>query len=313
MTTDTEQNASTVLSPEEAFAVLGGEPRLEILQALGRAGTPLSYSTLFERIDYDDRSNYSYHLDRLVGHFVARTDEGYTLRRPGERMLEAVHSGAVATDPVRELTRTDRPCPFCSAPIEVGYEQERVTMHCPECPGLFGRAGSEGGQFTESGNLGYRPLPPAAAAGRTAAEMHDVSKTWTALTVHAVSREVCPRCSGAVEHAVDVCEPHDASEGTCDRCGRRFGAVASATCTNCPFDLQVGLAAYLVTSTEVMAFLLDHGIDPIAPGDFHPYAAVEETVISHEPFESRYAFTVAGDTLTVTVDGDLSVVDVSGG
>ncbi|MEF8813876.1 MAG: hypothetical protein V5A55_08660 [Halovenus sp.] len=108
------------------------------------------------------------------------------------------------------------------APIEVGYEQERVTMHCPECPGLFGRRDSEKGPFTETGNLGFRPLPPAAAAGRTAAEMHDASKTWTALTVHAMGRGVCPRCSGTVEDSVAVCESHDVSEGTCDQCGRRF-------------------------------------------------------------------------------------------
>lgn len=222
MTTDPASEASTVVSPEEAFAVLGDEARFEILQALGNADGPVAYSDLFERLEYDDRSNFSYHLDKLTDHFIDKIDGEYTLRRPGERVLEAVHSGAVTTDPLRERTQTDRPCPFCSASIEVGYEQERVTMHCPECPGLFGRRDSEKGPFTETGNLGFRPLPPAAAAGRTAAEMHDASKTWTALTVHAMGRGVCPRCSGTVEDSVAVCESHDVSEGTCDQCGRRF-------------------------------------------------------------------------------------------
>lgn len=311
MTTNTASGASTVLSPEEAFAVLGDKARFEILQALGNADGPVAYSNLFDRLDYDDRSNFSYHLNKLADHFIDKIDEGYVLRRPGERVLEAVHSGAVTTDPLRERTRTERPCPFCSASIEVGYEQERVTMHCPECSGLFGRPDAERGHISEAGNLGFRPLPPAAVAGRTAAEIHDVSKTWTALTVHAIGRSVCPRCSGAVDHSMDICSSHDASEGPCDQCGRRFGAVAVATCMNCIFGLQVGVGAYLGTCTEVMAFLIEHGIDPIAPEEFHPYAATEETILSHSPFEAQYTFTVDDDALTMTVDDDLSVIHVT--
>lgn len=311
MTTDRGPEGATMLSPQDAFAVLGDEARLGILQTLGEADEPLAYSELFERIDYDDSSNFSYHLDKLVGHFVGKTDEGYTLRRPGERVMEAVLSGAVTTDPVHELTRTDKPCPFCSAPIEVGYRQERVIMHCPECSGLFGQADSGDGRSTEAANLGFRPLPPAAIDGRTAAEMHEVSKTWTAISMHAIGRGVCPRCSGAVDRTVTVCESHDASEGTCDRCGLRFGAMASATCTNCIFDMQAGIAGHLGTHTEVMAFLIDHGIDPVAPEGFHPYAAVEETIRSTDPFEARYTFTVDGDAIALTVDDDLSVIDVT--
>lgn len=311
MPTETESGPSTVISPQEAFAVLGDKTRLEILHALGEADDPLTYSELFDGIAYDDISNYSYHLDQLIGHFVDKINEGYILRRPGERVLEAVYSGAVTNDPVRELTRTDRPCPFCSAPIEVGYEQERVTMHCPDCQGLFGRADSENDRFSESGNLGFRPLPPAAIDGRTTAELHDVSKTWTALTVHATSRGICPRCSGTVVDSVAVCESHDVSEGTCDQCGQRFGAVASANCTNCIFELQVGLAAYLGTYAELMEFLIDHGIDPIAPGDFHPYAAVDERILRDHPFEAQYTYTVDDDTITLTVDENLTVVSVT--
>ena len=309
MTTDTETEAHRVISPEEAFTVLGDQARFEILQALGKADDSVGYSDLFERIEYNDRSNFSYHLDKLVGHFVAKVDGGYALRRPGERVLEAIHSGAVTTDPVRELTRTDRPCPFCSAPIEVGYEQERVTMHCLECQGLFRGEDFEDDRFTETGNLGFRPLPPAAVDGRTAGEIHDVSKAWITLTMHAASREICPRCSGRVNHSVAVCDSHDASEGTCDTCGNRFEARASVTCTNCTFDIRSGIPGYLLTRPEVMAFLIDNEVDPIAAGDFHPYAAAKETILSHSPFEAQYIFTVEEDTLTVTVDEDLSVVD----
>lgn len=313
MTSDKGSEGSTMLSPEEAFAVLGNEARLEILQTLGEADEPLAYSDLFERMDYDDSANFSYHLDKLVSHFVGKTDKGYTLHRTGERVMEAVLSGAVTTDPVRELTETDRPCPFCSAPIEVGYQHERVTMHCPECPGLSRHADAEDGRFSESGNLGIRPLPPAGVEGRTATEMHQASEIWTAINMQAIGRDVCPRCSGTLVRSVHVCEAHDASEGTCEQCGLRFGAMASATCTNCIFDMEAPVAGHLAVYPEVMAFMIEHGIDPVAPEGFLPFAAVEETILSPHPFKARYTFTADDDALTLTVDADLSVVNATMG
>ena len=82
--TGTGAGRATMLSPEEAFSVLGNRARLEILQTLGEADDTLAYSELFARMEYDDSGNFSYHLDKLVGHFVAKTDAGYVLRRPGE-------------------------------------------------------------------------------------------------------------------------------------------------------------------------------------------------------------------------------------
>jgi len=313
MTTNTGAGGSTTPSPEEAFTVLGNRARLEILQTLGEADERVAYSELFERMEYDDPGNFSYHLDKLVGHFVAKTDTGYVLRRPGERVIEAVLSGAVTTDPIRELTQTDKPCPFCSAPIEVGYEHERVTMHCPECSGLLGREESEDDRFSEQGNLGIRPLPPAGVRGRTPEKIHRVSEIWASTTMQAISRGVCPRCSGTVERAVQVCEFHDASDGLCDRCGLRLAATASAVCTDCIFEMEAPVAGHLSVHPETMAFMIDHGIDPVAPEGFLPFAAVDEEVRSRQPFEAQYTFTADGERLTLTVDGDLVVGDVTRG
>lgn len=300
-----------MLSPENAFAILGNEVRLEVLQTLGTADEPLAYSELLERMDYDDPGNFSYHLDKLVGHFVGKSDEGYVLRRPGERVMEAVLSGAVTTDPVREPAETDWPCPLCSAPIEVGYQHERVTMYCPECPGIYGHRGSEDDGSTESGMLGFIPLPPSGVENRTAAEMRRVAEIWTATSMQAIARGVCPRCSGIIDHSIHVCEAHDESEGACEQCGRRFGAMASAGCANCVFDMKAPVAGHLSVYPEVMALMIEHGIDPVAPEGIFPYAAVDETILSTDPFEACYAYTVDDDALTLTVDGDLSVINVT--
>jgi len=74
MTTD--DTAASGVSPDEAFALVADETRLGILRTLNQADRPLAFSTLFERSEYDTRSNFSYHLDKLEGHFLSRTDGG---------------------------------------------------------------------------------------------------------------------------------------------------------------------------------------------------------------------------------------------
>lgn len=37
----------------------------------------------------------------------------------------------------------------------------------------------------------------------------------------------------------------------------------------------------------------------------------EENVVSVEPFEAEYSYTIEDETLTVTIDDDLSIVDVT--
>lgn len=108
---------ATQLSPEEAFSVLGDETRLAILRTLGDAADPLSFSALFDRVDYDDPSNFNYHLKKLTDHFVHKTADGYVLRQAGRRVVEAVLAETPAAEPRLERTQIDRPCFLCDAPV----------------------------------------------------------------------------------------------------------------------------------------------------------------------------------------------------
>lgn len=312
MSTDTEAGEPTILSPDEAFALLGDETRLRVLQTLGVANEPLAFSELFDRIDYHDSSNFNYHLEKLDGHFVRKTDEGYALRQAGRHVVEAILSGAVTDDPVLEPTTVDKPCAVCSAPIEVAFHQERVKLHCSECDGLFSESQLGGDRFPQFGNHGYIPLPPAGLRGRTATEVLHAAELWVVAEMRIAARGVCPKCSATVERSISVCETHDAMDGRCSECGRRFEATVTTTCTNCLFEVEIGIPAFLMIHTELKGFMIEHGIDPMSPEGFDfPYAAVEETIHSHEPFKARYAFTAADESLKLTVDEDLSVIDVT--
>lgn len=132
-----DDEGDTALAPDQAFAALGNETRIEILRALGDVEQPLSFSELHDRIEMRDSSQFNYHLEKLVGHFVRKSEAGYALRRAGRRVIEAVLSGAVTQAPVVGRTEVDHPCHLCGAPIEVTFHEERVELYCTTCAGTY--------------------------------------------------------------------------------------------------------------------------------------------------------------------------------
>jgi len=105
------------LSPDEAFAVLGNEIRLDIIRVLWQAdaaheyddvsdtvGT-MAFSQLRRRVGIDDNGQFNYHLSRLSPHFIRQTDCGYRLSGAGKQIARTVI--AVSGEESVELTRMD--------------------------------------------------------------------------------------------------------------------------------------------------------------------------------------------------------------
>lgn len=315
MASETGEGAVETLSPDEAFSVLGNEARLEVLRTLAAADGPLTYATLYDRVEYDDPSNFSYHLDKLVGHFVRKTDDGYYLYDAGRRVVEAVVSGAVADDTVVEPTEAEKDCPFCGAPVAVGFHHGRVEQSCTECAGFLRFADSGGRRFTEYGSLGYFLLPPAGVEGRSPQEMLDAAWTWRHADFLTDSAGVCSRCAASLETSVEVCESHDADDGMCEACGARYALVFELHCPNCNYNPNSIAPGVVLATTALLDFLTDHGINPFAPDSLNrasqAMADYDEEVVSTDPLEARLTFTIDGDSLTLTLDDDLAVVDVT--
>lgn len=311
MTREDSERESTIVAPEEAFAVLGDETRLSILHTLGEADEPLAFNELRDRVGYDTAGNFSYHIEKLAGHFVEKTNAGYDLRQAGRRVVEAALSGAVTEAPVLEPTEVDQTCQFCGAPVEVSFREEQVTVACTECAGVYGESAGAG----DRQRLGTLSLPPAAVLDRTASEVLQAAYTWGGLEVLGIASGVCPRCGAPVDESVDVCPDHDAIDGLCEACDARYSVHFSTRCTNCIYAQSGALGIGLVANTDLLAFLTTHGINPISPSSQSAWGAAlgdyEEEVLSREPFEARITFTIAGDSLTLTVDDDLSVVEAT--
>lgn len=302
-------DATQTIPPDDAFARLGNEIRMEILQELGRATNPLSFSEVRERVGIGDSGQFNYHLGKLEGHFVRETDDGYELRQPGRRVIEAVLSGAVTETPALEPTQIDFGCRLCGAPVKVSYGEERVEMYCTNCAGLYDETIQGMEEGTDLGWLGGLSLPPAGVYGRTAMELFRAASTWFHLELMAWANDICPRCSGTVEQSVSICEDHAADDGICDACGHRHAAMITGRCANCIHEMRSLFPVHLLNTPELMSFLIERGYQPLSGG--HDWGwDWEEDIRSVDPFKAEFSLTINEDTLSLTVDDDLDVVQV---
>jgi hypothetical protein len=132
----------------------------------------------------------------------------------------------------------------------------------------------------------------------------------------AVASGLCPHCSAPLDRSVDVCEAHDTGEH-CGACDNRHAVQLAFRCRNCLYGGEAAFAVALLAEVEVLAFLADRGINPVSPADPTVFGTAlmdyEEEVRSVEPFEARFTLGVEGDSLTVTVDGALEVVETTVG
>ncbi|MFB6149775.1 MAG: winged helix-turn-helix domain-containing protein [Halobacteriales archaeon] len=320
MSTDTGESGSTTLAPDDAFTVLGNETRIGILQALGEANETMSFSELREEVGMADSGQFNYHLDKLVGHFIDKDDDGYRLSQAGRRIIKAVLSGAVRESPVLEFTEIDQSCHYCGAPIEIGFRSDQVIKYCTECDGKHGDpiAVGDGDPPAESGFLGVLPLPPAGVQGRTPEEIYEAAWTWANLNFLAEASGICPRCSAMLERSVIVCEDHDTENGLCGSCGGRHAVKVHAECTNCIHVMPRGPAVMgLVANTDLLAFLADHDLNPVSPAPDSIVTVDQvhmdygEEILSMDPFRARFRFSVEDDSLTLTVGEDLSVIEAA--
>lgn len=270
----------------QAFALLGDETRVAILEALaGSAEDPPSFATLRERVGVEDSGRFNYHLGKLVGTFVEKTDEGYRLTFAGSRVVGAVYEGTYAEGDAIEPVELDADCPDCRGTLELSYTDERITIACGACE-------------TPVSAFGF---PPGAVAGREPEELPRLLTMHMETLLDRLRAGFCTNCSGPVspefETESDADEAHDDDVPIvfeCDRCHARA---------------DTSLASMLLTEPAVVAFHYDHGVDV---RDALPWALAwlressAEQVAESPP---RYAVTASldGETLRVVVDGALRV------
>jgi ribosomal protein S27E len=274
----------------EAFSLLGDPTRLEIVTELHAASdTPVEFSDLYDRVDVGDTGRFNYHRDELVPHFVRRTKAGYELTAAGERIARAVAAGTYTEDPVVDPRPVDGDCRECGATrLVAGYRDERFRIECRDCDALL---------------LGVQ-VPPSVVRGRDPAELPAAVDRWARAQVDQACRGLCPDCGGPVEPSV----AEDLHESIA------FDAVAAFDCPVCGRRVMTSFGGVAARDRRVRAF---HRERDAALRD-RPYWQVPQfvdgegvDVRSRDPWRVTVTFRAAGDRCRATVDGSLTVTDVS--
>lgn len=319
------ESAAGVAGPHvtEAFKLLSDETRLAILLTLWEAYEPgapgpqgLAFSELRERVGAEDSGNFAYHLDKLGEHFVEQAEEGYRLSNAGLKIVRSVIAGTGIEERGLSPTEVPRDCPACGASTTLSYEDQRLYQRCNECEGHVGPDSSlrapPGTLFVHEG------FDPAGLVGRTPGEVFVAGTIDYHRTVTLVVRGICPECSGPVEETLRICEDHDPSEGTrCSTCGTLDEVRACYVCSVCKFNVSYPAWAAAFDHPAVVSFYYDHGFEmtygleePEAAGHLWDRLLREQELVSKTPVRIRVTIRDEGETLELTLDGDLDVVDV---
>lgn len=286
------------LTPAAAFAAIGNETRLRILHELWEgAQSPMAFTELRKRVDVRDSSQFNYHLEQLVGPFVAKTDEGYILRVAGAEIIWAVMMETYA-DPVR-LDPFEIPgaCVVCESSLQARYDDGMLFIECSAC-----EQAHESGLFSATG-LDGRTNEEVVAA------FHQQVRWAQILAVNGV----CWGCDGAVTPVVKQGRA-DVPERAVDEYGvEAYSIGVNYDCEHCTRWGGHAIGVILLDQPAVVAFHHDHGIDLIhTPYWEFDWCISDErtTLLSASPWQARVTIPLGDEQLSATIDDELTVTEI---
>lgn len=313
------EGSPTEFQPEDAFSVLGNQTRLAILFALWEAydsdavSNSLSFSELYQSVDYDNPGNFSYHVNKLLDHYIAKTDDGYRLRYAGHKLVRSVIAGT--GDATLDRVTIGLECPFCQAPKEITYADERLIVLCSECDGAFG-----GRADAPAGALSIYEFEQAGLMNRSPVEIFTAATISAKSNIRMAVAGVCNECTGKMEKSLDICEDHEPA-GLCGHCGTRFAVLAAFHCPVCKNFHKTPPWRIVKYHSSVVAFYYERGVE--LPYEIHDFTGIEryedligppaQELVARDPVRLRVTFDCDGDTLELMLDEDLAVVSIEEG
>lgn len=315
----------------DGFKLLSDETRLAILLALWEAydprsgdGDTLTFTELLERVGAPDSGNFSYHLDKLVGRFVAETDHGYELRGAGHKVVQGIIAGSGLGEATLQPTEIPRTCHRCGSTVEISYQDQRLYQRCTECEGNLGPGPVEEGpprcpKAEPRGTLMAWDLAPAGLAHRDPEEVFVAGTIRFHRDIGTMIRGICPECSGPVEGSLHICDSHEAGpETVCPTCGSRDEIRAGYVCKVCKHAGSFPVQAAVHDHPAVVSFYHDHGFEmthdldgPVGCGRLWDRLQKEQDLVSRHPVRVRVSIPYDGETLHLILDEDLDVIEVT--
>jgi hypothetical protein len=280
--------------PVQAFGTLGHELRLAIVETLAarsRASPwgpdPMGFEELRSAVGTEDSGRFNYHLNELVGSYVERIKEGYVLAPAGYEVSLAILRGSHAEmelDPIEgTLSQT---CPECDGKLQAQYENNLLSIRCPDDGYLFGNT-----------------VPPGAATIRGVDEIAALAERDVRRKIETAVDGVCPECMAEIDMTVpaDVSAPASEIFYDPDSVYSRF------ECQRCGLNLVGGATDIVLDHPAVVSFYHDHDRD-IRDCSYVEFENTPETVVSRNPPRTRIEFTVDENGLALTIDGEGNVI-----
>lgn len=283
-----ENSGEQPLAPADAFALLGNDTRMAILQGMvcgEKVCEPISFSELYREVDVEDSSKFNYHLGKLTDHFIRQTDEGYLFRYPGQQVVQAVFAGRFNGRAWLDEFETGGQCYDCGGPLQAWYADEVLSVECADCGARHVR----------------HPFPPGALDDRTPDELLEAFNHYVRHHYCLAADGVCPECMGKVETAL--------APGSEDLLG--LDIRVDHVCERCHNWLYSAIGLNLLDNPDVLIFHAQRGIDLTAEPFWHFDWCVSDkhtTVLSEDPLRVRIVVPCEGDELRITLNKELTVL-----
>jgi len=277
--------------PAEAFSLLGNDTRIDILQAMldeNADNAPVGFTELFERVEMADSANFNYHLQKLTGHFIKQTEDGYEFRHPGRKVVSSIFAGTLTDRAQLGFFPVEGSCHACDGDLHGWYVDEVLTIACVDCATVLVRY----------------PFPPGGIDERTPEELLQAFHHYVRHHYCLAADGVCPECTGPVETELRY-EPTEADP---------LDVTVEHTCQRCGYDLQSSVGVNLLDNAEVLLFHSERGIDLSTEPFWHFEWCVSDActeILSEEPLRLRLDISCAGDELRVVLDETLTVTETA--
>jgi hypothetical protein len=309
MPVEPDRGGTEALPPSEAFTLIGDKTRISILQALWDVYDPyaadnaITFAELFDRVGTEDTGNFNYHLGKLKGHFIRRTDAGYELTAPGFKIVRAIIGGGITGDPAIRSASVDVTCERCGSTVEISYEDGTTWARCSSCEGYWSQRGGEIFGFS---------LPPAGLRDREPNEILTATIVYSIHRFNTIVDGICPECGATVDTALTVCVDHEPEGGICDACGAHFMGIITSVCRSCKFAWRSPSYAPVSQHPALISFYYEHGIEHVPA----TWAAISrgmgwrEQLLSTDPASLRLTVEYDHESRQFVLDHTGSVIEV---
>ena len=279
----------------DAIGALGSRTRFEILLALATAERDrqeqcltLSFTDLYDAVDVDSTSQFSYHLDRLVGPFIAETPDGYRLTYGGNKIVRTVLSGVYESAHSFDAVDLSGICVFCEgSSLVAAVDEERFVVRCRSCESTL---------LTDL-------LSRSQTRNRSPLEIVDsVShRIWS--TSLLVRGGVCPECHGPVDTVAETYH-HDVAADPL--------YALEHTCRECWFTVSIPLEVSAAFHPAGIGFFWNHGISLFDTPlweffEFVITGTITTDVASVDPLAASFELTLNGETMRLRMDDSFTV------